>query len=293
VDERTIEKFWQEHPCGEGLIVGVDARRDYEQFFQLYDAFRYGQAPHILTCLDRLDVTSKVVLEVGLGEGADTEQLVRRGARLSGVDLTEASIERVRLRFAARGLTYERLEQASVLDLPWPDDAFDLVFSHGVLHHVPDIVAAQREIARVLRPTGELVVMLYARNSLNYRLSIFVLRRLALTILYPLVRGRLITPSPMLAQHVENARELGLRKYLRMETFLSHNTDGPANPFSRVYKRTEIEHDFADFSITRMYKTFMHAPPLPVSRVPLSRWLGWNLWVHLSPRKAKRDARNS
>jgi hypothetical protein len=28
----------------------------------------------------------------------------------------------------------------------------------------------------------------------------------------------------------------------------------------------------------------MHAPPLPVGRLPLARWLGWHLWVHLRPR---------
>ncbi len=54
-----------------------------------------------------------------------------------------------------------------------------MVFSHGVLHHVPDIEQAQREIHRVLRPGGELVIMMYARRSLNYLVAIGLFRRKA------------------------------------------------------------------------------------------------------------------
>jgi ubiquinone/menaquinone biosynthesis C-methylase UbiE len=66
-----------------------------------------------------------------------------------------------------------------VLDLPFADDSFDMVFSHSVLHHVPEIKQAQSEIHRVLRPGGELVIMVYARWSLNYLVSIGVVRRAA------------------------------------------------------------------------------------------------------------------
>ena len=43
------------------------------------------------------------------------------------------------------------------LAIPFADESIDLVFSHRVLHHIPDIVAAQAEISRVLRPEGRLV----------------------------------------------------------------------------------------------------------------------------------------
>ncbi len=117
------------------------------------------------------------MLEIGLGEGSESEQLIRLGAQWSGVDLTSESIARVGSRLALRSLPYEELRQGSVLKLPFADNTFDLVFSHGVLHHVPDIGQAQREIHRVLRPGGELVVMLYARWSLNYLVSIGILRQ--------------------------------------------------------------------------------------------------------------------
>jgi hypothetical protein len=88
------------------------------------------------------------------GQGAESEQLIRRGALWSGLDLTNESVERVRARLSLRGLPHEDLRQGSALRIPWPDSHFDVVFSHGVLHHVPDVKTAQAEIRRVLRPGG-------------------------------------------------------------------------------------------------------------------------------------------
>ena len=98
-------------------------------------------------------------------------RLIRNGACWSGGYLTAESIDRVRTRLALRGLPYDELRQGSVLGLPFTDDTFDIVLSHGVLHHVPDINHA-RARPRLLRSGGELVIMLYARWSLNYLVTI-------------------------------------------------------------------------------------------------------------------------
>jgi SAM-dependent methyltransferase len=288
MDEQAVQAFWQGHACGDAQVGGLQSRfgGDYEQFFSDYDQFRYRNERHLPACLAALDVRGKRVLEIGLGQGADAEQLIRHGARWSGVDLTTESIERVRARFTLRGLEYEDLRRGSVLDLPFADDTFDLVFSHGVLHHVPDIVQAQREIHRVLRPDGELVVMLYARWSLNYLVSIGLIRRAVLLAAAPLGRAGLLNSGPgsgMLAAHLENARKKGMHRYLRMSEFVHYNTDGPANPYALVYDRRRVQRDFPAFRITRMYKRFMHAPPLPVHRLPGDALAGWHLWVHLAP----------
>ena len=104
------------------------------------------------------------LLEIGLGQGADSEQIIRRGARWSGLDLTAESVARLRTRLELRQLPYDELKQGSALAIPYPDNAFDKVFSHGVLHHIPDIRLAEREIARVLKPRGELIMMVYAKG---------------------------------------------------------------------------------------------------------------------------------
>ncbi|MEU2158931.1 class I SAM-dependent methyltransferase [Streptomyces sp. NPDC019396] len=285
--ETDIAQFWSSHPCGEQLVGGGPAERDgddHASFFTRYDAFKYSLEPHIPQCLDDLDLAGRRVLEIGLGQGAESEQLIRRGARWTGVDLTQESLDRVRTRLSQRNLPFEGLHQGSVLDLPFPTNAFDMVFSHGVLHHVPDIRSAQREIHRVLDPGGELVAMLYARWSLNYLIAIGVLRRTALAAAVSLTRAGLLTPGGIVGAHVGQARRLGLSRYLRMNEFIHHNTDGPANPYSRVYDRRSVRRAFPDFRLTRTYKRFMHAPPLPVRGLPGGSLMGWHLWVHLRPR---------
>ncbi|MFI2432287.1 class I SAM-dependent methyltransferase [Streptomyces sp. NPDC018693] len=285
--EPDIQSFWTAHPCGDNIFgrPGGDQRQDYEEFFSRYDAAKYRLEKHIPACLAKLDVDGRRVLEIGLGQGSEAELLIRRGARWTGVDLTETAVHRTGTRLAVRGLPFDDLRQASVLDLPFPDRSFDVVFSHGVLHHVPDIHRAQREIHRVLKPDGELVVMLYARWSLNYLLSIRLLRRAALLAAYPLVRSGIVPqPDGLLGAHLQNARRYGLLPYLRPSTFLHHNTDGPNNPYSRVYDRWRVRDDFPNFSVRRMEKWFMHAPPLPVHGLPGARALGWHLWAHLAPR---------
>lgn len=270
-----IQEFWETHPCGEQLAGGL--RQDLEGFFRKYDEIRYSSEGHILRCFDEIDFSRKEILEIGLGQGADSEQIIRRGAVWSGLDLTPEAVRRTKARLDLKNLPYKALKNASVLQIPWPDNSFDIVFSHGVLHHVPEIMQAQKEIARVLKPEGRLVVMLYAKHSLNYHVSISLFRRAGLVVLY-WVRPH---SSGIYGQHITNAKKEGLSSYLRMKNFIHRNTDGPLNPYSKVYTQREVEKDFPLFRIRRIHKEFMHAPPLPVHHFPGSSLLGWHLWAHL------------
>jgi SAM-dependent methyltransferase len=287
VNEADVQSFWNGHPCGDAIVGGLHGAfdDDHERFFSAYDSWRYRQESHILDCLDRTHWRGQRVLEIGLGQGAESEQLIRRGARWSGLDLTPESVDRVRARLRLRGLPFEDLRQGSVLAVPWPDNSFDVVFSHGVLHHVPDIRRAQGEIHRVLKPGGQLVVMLYARASLNYQVSIRLIRRAAVLAAYPFRRLPAVRSSQLLHAHLENAESTGLRRYLQLETFTHRNTDGPLNPFARVYSVRDVERDFPDFVVREAYRRYMHAPPLPVHGLPGDRLLGWHLWVTLQARQ--------
>ena len=289
MDEQTVQRFWQDHACGDTQVGGLHERfhDNYEKFFTDYDRFRYQNERHLPACIDALNVAGRRVLEIGLGEGSESERLIRQGALWSGVDLTAESVERVRTRLTLRELPHEELRQGSVLELPFADDTFDLIFSHGVLHHVPDIKQAQREMHRVLRPGGELVIMMYARWSLNYLVSIGLIRRAVLLAAFPLARAGILKSDPAqgtLAAHLGNAETIGLFRYLRLDEFVHHNTDGPANPYALVYDRGRVKQDFPSFRVTRTYKRFMHAPPLPVHRLPGETLMGWHLWIHLVPR---------
>jgi hypothetical protein len=95
----------------------------------------------------------------------------------------------------------------------------------------------------------------------------------------------------MLGGHLGNARKMGLFRYLRLKEFTHHNTDGPANPYALVYDRKRIAQDFPSFQVTRTYKRFMHAPPLPVHGLPGQSLLGRKLRASALPSAVKGGAR--
>ena len=102
------------------------------------------------------DLGGKAVLDAGCGEGANTRMFARRGARMTGVDLSGKMIEfsREEERREPLGIRYER---ASCTDMKmFKAESFDAAISTMALMDGPDFPGAMREIARVLRHGGML-----------------------------------------------------------------------------------------------------------------------------------------
>lgn len=231
--KEQVRAFWQEHPCGTKF---ADAPPGSRKFFELVEEHRYEKEWHIPSAAGFAESKGLRVLEVGCGLGTDAAQFAKAGADYTGIDLTQAAVDLAKKRFELFNLrgTF-RVADAEGLD--FPDNSFDLVYSHGVLHHTPDTAGAVREIHRVLRPGGRAVVMLYHRNSYNYRVNISMLRRTGVHLLrwntgvkfVHLVTGE---PEESLREH---ARQLQAQPdYLSSEEFLSRNTDGAGNPLARI-----------------------------------------------------------
>ena len=110
VTEQAIREFWDAHPCGESQVESLQ-RGSRGIFSAATMRFATSREAHILRRLDAIDFEGKRVLEIGLGQGADSEQIIRRGAIWSGLDLSPESINRVATRLRFRGLPYERLER--------------------------------------------------------------------------------------------------------------------------------------------------------------------------------------
>jgi SAM-dependent methyltransferase len=103
------------------------------------------------------DLRGKQVLDAGCGEGHNTRILARRGARLTGVDISERMIE-LALEEEHREPLEIRYVRASYADLGmFPDASFDAVVSFMALMDGPRFDLAMRESFRVLRPRGRLV----------------------------------------------------------------------------------------------------------------------------------------
>ncbi len=280
--ENQIRTFWQNNSCGSRLVgdLSGETLEAYRDFFNRYDKYRYDTEPHILSGLDCINFSGKKILEIGLGQGTDAEQIIKRGGVYSGIDLTEESIKRTKTRFLLKNLPFEKLEQSSAGNIPFSDDSFDIIYSFGVLHHIPDIKKAQKEILRVLKPDGELVIMLYAKWSLNYLFSILILKRLGLLLLYVFN----INIARNYGEHLKLAKKVGIWNYLSIKNFIHVTTDGHLNPYSKVYDIFSVRNDFTDFEVKNIYKKFMYAPPLKIKWLPLENLLGWHLWIQLKPK---------
>ena len=160
-EKTTVHDFWNASSCGEKWGLSEVSLEGYRR----QSAWRYQQEPFISTFGAFADYCDKKVLEVGVGLGADHEQFARGGSVLYGIDLTERALAHTRRRFSLAGLR-STLLVADAEELPFPDASFDLVYSWGVLHHSPNPQRAVDEIYRVLRPGGELKVMIYHKYSI-------------------------------------------------------------------------------------------------------------------------------
>lgn len=287
-DTRQIREFWNENPVGSNFI-------QYQQdksFYERYDEFRYRTEGHILGELDKLDLAGKATLEIGLGQGADSMQLIERGALYYGIDLTDESVRRVKERFALFNKPYCEVQVANAEKIPYADNTFDIVYSHGVIHHSPRIDLIVAEIHRVLKPGGQAVIMLYHRHSFNYYISIGLMRRVGLMMIWAFpfldkLVSRLTGESvERINRHKYYLKQEGL-SYFRMKNFLHKSTDGPDNIYSSVWtKRSSRKLFYAfgemDFSVHFLNERHLLGLQHLLTRSFKSRMggrYGWHLWV--------------
>lgn len=125
------------------------------------------RTPELREHLDRLVLMQPPrpggrALDVGCGDGRTVEALAMLGWDAEGVDFDAAAVRRA----AARGL---RVRAGSLEDARYPDASFDAVGMSHVIEHLPDPPATLREVRRVLRPGGQLVLATPNAASLGHR----------------------------------------------------------------------------------------------------------------------------
>ncbi len=103
----------------------------------------------------------KKILEVGCGTGIILDQTTKFAREAWGIDLSPEMVGVTR----AKGL---RARVASATKLPFKDNSFDVVYSFKVLAHIPDIETAIREIIRVVKPEGILILEFYNPTSMKH-----------------------------------------------------------------------------------------------------------------------------
>lgn len=98
----------------------------------------------------------KLALDVGAGTGFMTEILMEKGLFVVAMDQSKAMLERMRKKFSDRDRVVYLIGEAEVI--PLLDNSVDYVFANMCLHHVENPDRAIREMVRVLKPGGKLII---------------------------------------------------------------------------------------------------------------------------------------
>jgi len=243
-----IKSFWEQGPpmgfIGENYSYEEKRQFRYSLQDYMHDTFRFA------------DFAGKKVLEIGCGAGIDSAEFARNGALVTSTDFTERSVQSTKELLAEAGLPVN-VQQADATSLEFDDETFDCVYSFGVLHHIPDIEKALSEIKRILKPGGQVMVMLYHKDSLLYGYSIVYLRGIAEKQLEKL------TMDELLAKYSERKED---------------------NPYTRVYTREEAKDLFSRYFRSCTVDVRYNVIDLPEQRkvkvdVPDDYALGWHLIV--------------
>jgi ArsR family transcriptional regulator len=108
------------------------------------------------------------MLDLGTGTGRLLEifaPLYRRGI---GIDLSREMLSVARANLEKAGVTHAQVRLGDIFAPPVERDGFDLVTMHQVLHYLDDPARAIREAARLLRPSGRLIVVDFAPHALEF-----------------------------------------------------------------------------------------------------------------------------
>jgi phosphatidylethanolamine/phosphatidyl-N-methylethanolamine N-methyltransferase len=140
--------------------------RVYEKLSKVYDLI-FGPTLHPgrLVAIERVGIRpGDRILEVGVGTGINTS-LYPAKCHVTGVDLSSSMLEKARERVAREGLRNVRLLEMDAQSLTFADDSFDIVYAPYLVSVVPDPVQVAREMRRVCRPGGKIIVLNHFRSA--------------------------------------------------------------------------------------------------------------------------------
>jgi phosphatidylethanolamine/phosphatidyl-N-methylethanolamine N-methyltransferase len=148
------------------VVENAFVSRVYENMAWFYD-FTFGPALHPgrVDAIERMAIKpGDRVLEVGVGTGINAA-LYPRDCTVTGIDLSSSMLEKAHERIARKGVRNVRLLEMDAANLTFADDSFDIVYAPYVISVVPDPVGVTREMRRVCRPGGRIIILNHFRSK--------------------------------------------------------------------------------------------------------------------------------
>jgi ubiquinone/menaquinone biosynthesis C-methylase UbiE len=169
IDE--VREYWSQHLNCTQFLLGEEVEIGSERFFSELERIvdRYGYKRQLLAEFWANRSGSRL-LEIGCGLGNDLVLLSQLGFEVTGIDLAPPAVEVARKHLEIRN-TPGKVVIGNVEELEFADESFDAIYSSGVIQHTPDIEKATREMMRVLKSGGKMLIVVYHRWSWFYFLK--------------------------------------------------------------------------------------------------------------------------
>jgi SAM-dependent methyltransferase len=161
VDTEEVRAYWERH------IHDLEITKHpvgSAGFFDDLEQYHFEKLHHLLDLIPFDQYRGRSVLEVGCGAGVDLLRFARAGAAVTGVDIAQSAIDLATANFKLHRLEAD-LRVANGELLPFANDAFDLVYAHGVVQYTANPERLVDECRRVLKPGGEAIFQAYNRVS--------------------------------------------------------------------------------------------------------------------------------
>ena len=150
-------------------VIAVEnhfVERVYEKLASVYDVI-FGPTLHPgrLVARERMVIRpGSHILEVGVGTGINTS-LYPKNCQITGIDLSSSMLDKARERVAREGLRHVRLLEMDAAETTFADDTFDIVYAPYLISVVPDPVKVAREMRRVCKPGGKIIILNHFRSA--------------------------------------------------------------------------------------------------------------------------------
>lgn len=209
VNQKEITFYWENEVCG-------TRHSTKKKLFNYYDEIKKKRykyetfIPKFLGFKNKDYFKDKLILEIGVGAGTDFVQFLKTGAKCYGIDATQSSIDETEnnIKYSLSNFDYKLhyLGKHNAEKLPFESNSFDLVYSYGALHHAENTMLCISEAIRVLKPGGNLKLMVYSNFSSS---------GIMLWFLYGLLRGKpFLSQEEIIFKYLESP---GTKSYSKKE----------------------------------------------------------------------------